>query len=136
MISITKIFGFETAHRIATYKGSCSNIHGHSYKLHVTVTGEIDPETDMIFDFKQLKKIVNEKIIDKLDHATILKEGDKYAEFIESSKLFYMKQEPTAERLLEYFSQLISSELPASVKLIKLILWETETSYAIWESQV
>ena len=74
MIHLTKIFRFEAAHALMGYDGRCSNIHGHSYEMRVTVKGMpvIDyesPKNGMVMDFGDLKKIVNEEIIDRYYHA-------------------------------------------------------------------
>ena len=75
-IRITQQFRFETGHALYGYDGKCKNVHGHSYKLSVTVIGM--PITDpnhtkcgMVIDFTDLKKIVKEEIVDQFDHATV-----------------------------------------------------------------
>ena len=75
-IRITKSFGFETGHALYGHDGLCKNIHGHSYKLFVTVIGipvqdNNDPKNGMVIDFKDLKKIVKTEIVDVFDHATV-----------------------------------------------------------------
>ena len=68
---IRKEFGFEAAHCIHNHAGKCRNIHGHSYKLLVSLEGQVNPETGMVIDFNDLSNIVQENIIRRLDH-TIL----------------------------------------------------------------
>lgn len=80
MIRITKIFNFETAHVLYNYDGKCKNMHGHSYKLFVTVKGNPINDLDhhkngMVVDFGDIKKIVKEEIVDIWDHA-VLVNGD------------------------------------------------------------
>ena len=75
-IRITKQFNFETGHALYGYDGACRNIHGHSYKLYVTVIGlPIDDKEHvkygMVIDFKDLKKIVNQEVVEVFDHATV-----------------------------------------------------------------
>ena len=77
MLQVTKIFRFQAAHAIYGYPGQCSNLHGHSYALHVTVSGEMQTgdylaPPGFILDFKELKHIVKYTVVDKLDHHTIL----------------------------------------------------------------
>ena len=136
MLSITKIFNFETAHRISNYNGQCSNIHGHSYELHVTVTGIPDAKSDIIFDFKELKKVVETEIINPFDHALLLKKGTTNIESINEMKIVLLDKEPTAERMLEYMVNKMSNHLPEGIKLNRLKLFETKTSYAEWESDI
>ncbi|SMD45998.1 6-pyruvoyltetrahydropterin/6-carboxytetrahydropterin synthase [Aquiflexum balticum DSM 16537] len=135
MLSITKIFTFEAAHRISDYDGSCSQIHGHSYVLHVTVGG-IDLKKDMLLDFKVLKKIVQDEVIQLFDHALLLKETEKNRIVFEKleQKIFWMDEEPTAERMLLWIKDRIIPGLPSHVELESLTLYETATCYATWKS--
>ncbi len=133
MLSVTKIFRFEAAHRISNYQGACSNIHGHSYVLHVTVSSAISRETDMIFDFKELKKLVNEEIISKMDHALLIKKSNTNIQLSDGFKVLYLDNEPTAEMMLGFMADKLLSVLPSDVTLKRLRLYETESSYADWE---
>ena len=77
MISITKIFNFEMAHALYSYEGPCSNLNGHSYILHVTVKSVKEDEKGLIppgfiIDCKELKEIVNSRVITRLDHKLVL----------------------------------------------------------------
>jgi len=65
---LRKEYGFEAAHFIYNHPGKCRNLHGHSYKLFVSLEGAVNPETGMIIDFDDLSKVVNEKIIIRMDH--------------------------------------------------------------------
>jgi 6-pyruvoyltetrahydropterin/6-carboxytetrahydropterin synthase len=133
MLSITKIFSFESAHRISTYEGACSQIHGHSYLLHVTVTGN-ELEEDMLLDFKILRKIVREEVIDRLDHSLILKDTETHRRDFQQigQKILWMEYEPTAERMLLWMRDRIVPKLPLKVALESLNLYETATCYATW----
>ena len=76
-IRISKEFKFETGHALFGYDGLCKNVHGHSYKLTVTLMGTpiSDPKNvkfGMVMDFSDLKKIVNQSIVVPFDHATVL----------------------------------------------------------------
>ena len=77
MIRITKAFKFEMAHALHGYDGLCKNIHGHSYRLWVTISGEIKNEkghkkNGMVLDFDFIKKIIKQAIIEKYDHSLVL----------------------------------------------------------------
>ena len=63
-------FKFDAAHNLIHYHGKCERLHGHTYHLRVVLEGEPDAE-GMIFDFVDLKKAVNELVLDRLDHAYI-----------------------------------------------------------------
>jgi len=65
---LRKEYGFEAAHFIYNHPGKCRNLHGHSYKLFVSLEGEVNPETGMIIDFDDLSKVVRDKVIFPLDH--------------------------------------------------------------------
>ena len=77
-IRLTKEFSFEMAHTLAGYDGPCREIHGHSYKLFVTVKGEpvadaAEPKYGMVMDFGELKRIVGRLIVDRYDHALVMR---------------------------------------------------------------
>ena len=140
-IRITKIYDFEMAHVLKDYDGPCRNIHGHSYKLFVTVSGIPNkdirsPKLGMVMDFKDLKSIVKEYIVNRFDHALVIsRETD--ADMIESmqkhmEKLILVDYQPTSENLVDNFAQIISAKLPEHVQLYSLRLWETATSYSEW----
>lgn len=136
MLSITKVFTFEAAHAISSYDGACKNIHGHSYELHVTVAGKVVEETAMIMDFKKLKSIVQQEVLNDFDHALLLKINELNTELSHSltTKLVWMKQEPTAEYLLLEILARILNQLPKGVFLKRLKLYETVTCYAEWDN--
>ncbi len=139
-IRITKEFNFEMAHALYGYDGPCKNIHGHSYRLSVTVKGY--PINDlnhtklgMIMDFNELKAIV-QPIIHKLDHATILNSGSAHKQMAENNMLFeklvLVEYQPTCENMLIDIAQQIKVQLPVNIQLSRLKLQETPTSYAEW----
>ncbi|MFZ4797381.1 MAG: 6-carboxytetrahydropterin synthase QueD [Bacteroidia bacterium] len=136
MLSITKIFHFEAAHTISCYNGQCKNIHGHSYELHVTITGQELNESNMLIDFKELKKIVEIHVTNDFDHALILKSSDENVANYKTinTKIHWLKEEPTAEFLVMEIAQRISTNLPSNISLKKLKLFETASCYAEWEN--
>ena len=142
VIRITKDFRFETGHALYGYDGKCKNIHGHNFKLSVTVTGS--PITDkshskygMVIDFSDLKKIINEEIIDVYDHATVFNKNTPHIEeanFLSSRghKILEVDFQPTSEMMVLNFAKIIASKLPDNIKLHSLKLQETDTSCAEW----
>ncbi|WKV12959.1 6-carboxytetrahydropterin synthase QueD [Marivirga harenae] len=135
MISITKEFSFEAAHRLSNHPAACKHIHGHSYRLFVTVSAQEIQEDDMIIDFKELKQIVDEKVLKTFDHALVLKKNDENARISREIKstIFWMENEPTVERLLDYIRKQVQDALPTPVFLKKLKLHETASSFGEWE---
>jgi 6-pyruvoyltetrahydropterin/6-carboxytetrahydropterin synthase len=140
-IRLTKIFSFEMAHALSGYDGACSNIHGHSYELHVTVIGtplydNQHPKNGMVMDFKDLKKIVKQKVIDRFDHALILKDDkrESHEELLSQyyQKVEYVAYQPSCEMMLLDIAEKISQPLPPGVSLHHLKLYETRSSFAEW----
>ena len=68
---VRRHFAFEAAHELPNHPGKCQRLHGHSFKLAVTVERPVDPVTGMSIDFGDLKKVVNEWVVDRLDHRYI-----------------------------------------------------------------
>ena len=119
MIRITKEFKFEMAHALFGYDGLCKNIHGHSYRLWVTVKGQVKNEKNhakdgMVMDFNFLKKIVKPEIIDKYDHSFVVNANSPPAIVDLSSfeKVFLLPYQPTSEYLVEDFANKIKAKLP------------------------
>ncbi len=139
MVRLTKIFRFETAHALHGYAGACSHVHGHSYVLHVTVEGrECKDEpiggTGILLDFKELKRIVQESVISTFDHKLLVSKAflESNTIHLQPDSICIMKEEPSAENMLLYASRKIMAHLPEQVRLAKLVLWETQDSYAEW----
>ena len=142
MIRITKEFKFEMAHALHGYDGLCKNIHGHSYKLWVTIIGEVrkkkgNEKDGMVMDFDVLKSIVKPDIIDKYDHSLVLNANSPHAEidFSAFEKVFFLPYQPTSENLVTDFALQIKSKLPEGIELYKVMLSETATSFAEWNSK-
>lgn len=141
-IRITKQFNFETGHALYGYDGACKNVHGHSYKLSVTVIGK--PSTDrnyvkygMVIDFSDLKKIVQEEIVNRFDHATVFNETTPHIELAHElanrgHDVILVDYQPTSENMVIDFAAKIKSRLPENISLHSLKLQETETSFAEW----
>lgn len=136
MLSICKIFHFEAAHCLPNHPGACKNLHGHSYELHVGVTAEVLDDQGMVMDFGDLKQIVQHEILNEFDHSLVLKKDSLLAHTLINSdqKLILLENDPTAENMVELFANRLMSTLPAGMKLHFLRLWETKTSYAMWEN--
>ncbi len=140
-IRITKKFDFEMAHALWNYDGACKNIHGHSYKLFVTVRGvpvqdEQNVKNGMVMDFGDLKKIVNRNIVKRFDHCVVVSREAPHGFLTRVEQMFDKYEltpfQPTSENLLSYFVEILKKELPDKTELVKLLLYETESSYAEW----
>jgi len=141
-IRITKQFSFETGHALYGYDGKCRNVHGHSYKLSVTVIGEPISDADhvkfgMVIDFGDLKKIVKSEIVDQFDHATVFNKNTPHLELAKELKdrghhVILVEYQPTSENMVIDFAEKIKKHLPKHINLHSLKLQETETSFAEW----
>ncbi|WP_420603651.1 6-pyruvoyl trahydropterin synthase family protein [Flagellimonas sp.] len=141
-IRITKQFNFEAGHALYGYDGKCRNVHGHSYKLSVTVIGTPISDADhvkhgMVIDFGDLKKIVNEEIVDQFDHATIFNKNSPHVELANElsergHSIILADYQPTSENMVIDFASKIKARLPENIQLHSIKLQETETSFAEW----
>lgn len=141
IIRVTKEFRFEMAHVLWNYDGPCRNVHGHSYRLFVTISGipVHDPENvrnGMVIDFTDLKTLVTKEILDVFDHAAVIpgffdkEKSELFTQMMGNTVL--VDYQPTCENLVTDFSQRILKHLPAGIKLHNLRLYETSTSFAEW----
>jgi len=140
-IRVTKEFNFEIAHALWNYDGPCANLHGHSYRLFVTVIGEpisdeSNPKNGMVMDFGDLKKIVNDEIVHPLDHAVILNKKASESLNCQNNQMFsnqyFVDYQPTCENMVIDFAQRLLLKLPKELKLHSIKLHETATSFAEW----
>lgn len=141
-IRLTKEFSFEMAHALFGYDGACSQIHGHSYRLFVTIIGEPlddnnDPKNGMVMDFGVIKGVVNKNLIDKYDHSLVIRRTEDNDQLLTALKQNFEKIEivdyqPTCENMISRFASILQLELPNRVKLHSLKMHETATSYAEW----
>ena len=142
VIRLTNEFTFEAAHMLEGYDGLCREIHGHSYRLFVTIKGEPQsdpnsPKLGMVMDFGLLKRIVNEQIVDRLDHSfmmlnTLAAEQVATELGYRFSKIVLTDYQPTSENLLSDFAERLLGALPEDIELHSLRLHETASSFAEW----
>ncbi len=132
------------AHALPGHDGLCKNIHGHSYELLVTLIGQPvndpdSPKNGMVIDFKDLKKIIKNLIVDELDHSLVLRKDtpDPLLSQMKSaySRIILVDYQPTSENMIIDFANRIKNELPDNVQLHHLKLWETVTSYTEWYAE-
>ena len=132
MIFITRKIEFSAGHRLfnpnfsdeqnkATF-GLCNNPngHGHNYVLEVTLSGEVCNDTGMVFDLKELKKLIQREIIDKVDHKNLNVDVDYLKGII-----------PTAENLAIKFWEILESKITKG-RLHEIKLYESERNYVTY----
>lgn len=143
-VRVTKKFSFDMAHALYGYDGPCKNIHGHTYHLSVCLIGNVIEDTNdvklgMVVDFGDLKKIVQEKILSKYDHALVLNEHAPYAQseliFNEFEKVILVPFQPTCENLLLHFVANLEDAFASDMSLCSIRLEETPSSYAEWQAE-
>lgn len=141
-IRVTKQFSFDMAHALFGYDGPCKNIHGHTYKLSVTIRGKVQsemhhPKLGMVLDFGVISEVVKRSIIHTFDHALVLNKNSAHMEIFpmlknEFERIVLLDQQPTCENLMLAFKEILSEEMDKQHELVYLRLDETPTSYAEW----
>ena len=131
-VSVTRRVHFNAAHRLhrpdlsdeenRRLFGPCNNanFHGHNYELDVTVTGDVDPKTGYVADLGIVKRIVEERVLTKLDHKNLNLDVPEFA-----------KLNPTAENIVMVIWRMLEGHLPG--RLTRLVLWETPRNYVTYE---
>ena len=133
MITVTKTVKFDAAHVLTNHQGLCKNLHGHTYRVDVSVTQPADDDRDMVIDFKDLKGIANEVICDRFDHAFIYNTesaGEKeIAAVVEKNgmRTVAIPFRSTAENLAKMFFSELKARIPG---LAAVKVWETADSSA------
>ena len=143
IIRVTKEFSFEMAHALWNYDGPCKNVHGHSYKLYVTLSGSplndiMNPKNGMVIDFADIGNIVKKNIINVFDHAVTVSgnyDNKKLNDFKTLlGNVIIVDYQPTCENLVADFASRIRKHLPDKVLLHSIKLYETATSFAEWHA--
>ncbi|SET29402.1 6-carboxytetrahydropterin synthase QueD [Paenibacillus sp. NFR01] len=133
-VSVCKIFTFDAAHQLIGHKGKCSNLHGHTYKLEVVLKGV--PVTEpghsdegFVIDFGDIKALVRQSLVDRLDHAFLAKGDEPVLETLQSSgsKVALLSFRTTVENMAAYIAYKLKQ---AALPLYSVKLWETPTSWA------
>ncbi len=135
-VRVTRRLHFSAAHKLGRDEwtqekneavfGLCAspNWHGHNYELDVTVEGEVDPETGFVYDLKQLRQVVEEVVISDVDHRNLNLDVPWLAGTI-----------PTTENVVVAIWQRVAPLLPAPVRLVRLVLWETPRNYVSYDGR-
>lgn len=118
---ISKEFTFDSAHYLTDYHGKCEKLHGHTYRLRVTVSGRV-AKNGMVVDFCDLKSLVKKIVVDKLDHASL-------------NDLF---RNPSAENIVIWMWKELKvpvSKFAKGVKLHEIVLWETPNNFVTYSGK-
>lgn len=144
MITDTKEFTFDCAHQLVGYDGKCKNIHGHTYKLQVTVEGPIindcrDCKNGMIVDFTDLKDLVKTFILDNFDHAFIACGDEPILQSLIDNNyaVLILNRRTTCENMVQYMGEKLNNivkKTSQSYDIQSVKLWETPTSFSEWRN--
>jgi len=124
-------FTFNAAHRIPGHSGKCAYLHGHTYRLEVTVSAAELDALGMVMDFDDLRALVKKAAVDRWDHATLLWKEDPLGPAIASvqrdapEKVVALESQPTAELLTRLAFAAIREALPAGIVLERVAVWES-----------
>ena len=148
-MKIVKVIQWDMGHRVLNHRSICKGLHGHRYKAEICVQGELITELGlseegMVIDFADIKRTAQKLIQEKLDHAFMVWDKDeKLLDFFKDSKEHkpvIVPFTPTAENVAEYiFEQLkdkFSDVYKTGLHLQSIKLWETPSSYALYEAKI
>ena len=149
---ITREFTFDSAHQLTDYYGKCESMHGHTYKLHVTLEGEVQ-KNGLVIDFVVLKRIVKKHVLDMLDHR-VLNEVVKnpsaenlvvwiWNRLIDLEKLLH--EEVNDPNLADHIKKLLrhsegdgeiaEADFDRALRLYEVKLWETPNSWITYRGE-
>jgi len=123
MFEVSVENSFSGGHALRGYQGKCENPHGHNYKVQVTVAGDAVNNMGLLVDLKVLKSAMNQAI-DRLDH--------QYLNDIEPFREVNPSTENIARHLYRIINTSLNLETGVSIRLKKVRVWETSTSYATY----
>ena len=132
-MKVGKQFSFDASHQLVGHFGKCANLHGHTYKVEVVLTGPIEEEGSskgMIVDFYHVKKYAG-NLIDRLDHAVLLEGNEPIAqgEIVQTKRVIFGFR-TTAENMSKFLTWALATLLQPHARLDYVRLWETPTGYA------
>ncbi len=140
MIEITKSIEWNMGHRVPFHKNKCRSPHGHRYKLELTLGGDISQEKGtsqegMLYDFGDIKRILSEKIYKVVDHAFMACKDDELMAPLalgpgKDLNFILVPFIPTVENIVAWCYQLLQDAFPPTLKIVRLRLFETPTSWA------
>ena len=120
LVLLTKKFAFDAAHKLIYHKSKCKNLHGHTYFLEVTIRGMVDHKTGMFMDFGDMKEIVEDSVLKKLDHHYI----NDVIKISTAENITKWAWEELSERFKKY-----------NIELYELKLWENPSSFVTYQLQ-
>ncbi len=145
MVIVTKVIEWDMGHRVPNHKNKCRNLHGHRYRLEVSVQGDLCAEAGssnegMVFDFGDLKELLRQCISEQLDHVCMYYAEDSllrefFAAHPEQLVAIAVPFIPTAENIVRWCYEQLKAVLPPHLKITRCILYETPNSWAEYTEQ-
>ena len=138
MTTVTKTVRFDAAHVLTNHQGLCKNLHGHTYRVDVSVAQPDDDARDRVIDFKDLKRIANEVVCARFDHAFIYSTAStgecEIAAVVEKNgmRTVAIPFRSTAENLAKLFFGELRAHVPG---LVAVKVWETADSAAEYRAE-
>ncbi len=120
MYKVKVVESFSAAHFLRNYKGKCESLHGHNWKVEAEVSSNSLDSLGLVIDFKELKEKLR-KILEELDHK-LLNDLD-----------YFKEKNPTSEEIAFYIFSKLKHQLPEGCKLVRISVWEKDTSCASYE---
>ena len=129
MYKVLKEIHFCYGHRLLNYDGKCAHPHGHNGKVEIKLASKTLAERGTVFDFGDMKEIIQKWLDSELDHKMILKKGDPLINSLKSlgEPYFEMDENPTAEALAKLIFQYAKTK---KLPVAKVTFWETVSSSA------
>lgn len=125
-VTVVRETTFDAAHCLPQHPGKCKNLHGHTYRLQVGVSGDVNPATGMVLDFGVVDTIMEEEVVRHLDHKNLNEVPiDGFPNY-----------NPTAELMVEWIAIALSTRLSRFEPQLSFVrLYETPNSYAEWRAE-
>lgn len=134
MTTVTRTYHWSMGHRLQRHQGLCKYPHGHNYVAEVTVAGEVDSQTGMVYDFSLLDASVK-PVIDLWDHAFMVEQDDPFGSVLasfEPRNVFVLQNAPTAENIAAELAREVQERVALGLLVWCVKVWETHRSYAEW----
>lgn len=118
MYELTVIRQFSAAHQLREFRGNCERLHGHNWKVEVSLTGEELNDAGLLIDFREAKE-ATDRILEELDHSFL------------NELPHFRDQNPSSENIAAYIFEKLSSTLNNNrIKVTKVTAWESDSARA------
>ncbi len=118
MYELTVIRQFSAAHQLREFRGNCERLHGHNWKVEVSLTGEELNDAGVLIDFKEVKE-ATDRTLEELDHSFL------------NELSHFRDQNPSSENIAAYIFEKLSSTLNSNqIKVTKVTAWESDSARA------